>query len=448
MANAPPTKAKEDKTVTIVVVGRSKAGKSSLLRNVFGPDVEGEEVEDIDCLSEAPGTLKLLTHEVTRDGITLRIVDTIGLSQEKRERRQQLRKLSTHTKKKADLVLFCIPVGPNTRFENNNPELMRALQQCYGQNIWRHCLVVFTFSNLAWDRVKRKEAAEAKTKYIEYITSYTDHFRRELEKMGVEKKITSSVQCIFDVKKDRLTIVTIPAGDDVEDPILPGIDLDEEEKWVGKLFNEMVESAEKESKRAILEFRYTREVVKQAYRRASTKITQTLDDATKTLKDSKVTKTLDDAIKYLEEKFTPNPSQQPPPQTAETDTTYKSTSRTEKPATKSELQPPQAPQTPTQTATATTSTPPSPTHPEVKEFLQLLSSDEIRKVGVNLGLSYPKLKSIAEENMPDEVIHCWLRKDDNVTETSWQKLVEALEKNGFNGVAAKVRQGMQKNIIW
>ena len=483
MAEAPLIDAKEDKTdVTIVVVGRSKAGKSTLLNNVFG--LKREEV----VLSETPGTTKLDTYDETRNGITLHIVDTIGLAQDKKKKKQQLKNLSTYTENKADLVLFCIPVGPNTRFENNNPKLMRALQQCYGQNIWRHCLVVFTFSNHAWDRVKRKEAAEfeARRKYTDYITSYTACFREELIKMGVEEKITSSVECIFDVDKaqPRPTIVTIPAGYDDEDPILPGIELDENEKWIGKLFTEMLESAEKKSKRALLEFRYTREVVKQAFRHAAKKVTQTFEDArvartlevarvtrtledarvtrtledarvTRTLEVARVTRTLEDAIKHLKETFTPDPSQQQPPQTAaERGTTDKSTSRTEKPSTKYKLQRPintQAPRTAIATA-RTTKFPPRPTHLEVKEFLQDLDSKEIKKVGVNLGLSYLKLKSIAEENTQDEVIHRWLREDDDVNKTSghpsWQSLVTALEKDGYNGVAAKVRKGMQENIIW
>ena len=90
----------------------------------------------------------------------------------------------------------------------------------------------------------------------------------------------------------------------------------------------------------------------------------------------------------------------------------------------------------------------TPTHTAVKQFLNHLKSTEIRNVGVNLGLSFRKLKSIREEDIPDETISRWLREDDDVTETSghpsWQSLVQALEEAGYNGVVANIRKGMHK----
>ena len=65
-------------------------------------------------------------------------------------------------------------------------------------------------------------------------------------------------------ERPKHMIVAVPAGKDIQDPVLPGIPLDEEEKWVGRLFVEMVHSAEEESKRALLQFRYNRELLRKA----------------------------------------------------------------------------------------------------------------------------------------------------------------------------------------
>ena len=84
----------------------------------------------------------------------------------------------------------------------------------------------------------------------------------------------------------------------------------------------------------------------------------------------------------------------------------------------------------------------------MKQFLKHLTNAEIRNVGVHLGLSFRKLKSIREEDIPDETISRWLREDDDVTKTSgspsWQSLVKALEEAGYNGVVANIRKGMHE----
>ena len=94
--------------------------------------------------------------------------------------------------------------------------------------------------------------------------------------------------------------------------------------------------------------------------------------------------------------------------------------------------------TPTGTV-VTTSPTPTPTHAVVKRFLKHLANTEMRSVGVTLGLSYTRLKNFREESVLDDTISSWLRKDDDVTETSWQKLVEALQEAGHTGVAANIR---------
>ena len=128
-------------------MGRSGAGKSSLLRNIF-PELPDKK------LCATPETTHLRTNSFTRNDVTLKVVDSICLDQDKRRRKQQLKELAHHTNEKADLVVLCVPVGPGTRFVNDTPQIMKSLQLAFGKNIWRHCLVVFTYSNLAWELVK------------------------------------------------------------------------------------------------------------------------------------------------------------------------------------------------------------------------------------------------------------------------------------------------------
>ena len=86
-----------------------------------------------------------------------------------------------------------------------------------------------------------------------------------------------------------------------------------------------------------------------------------------------------------------------------------------------------------------------PSHPpklqEIKDYMKSLANTDLIQAGVALGLNYTRLKDI-RENLLDEMLTKWLRGDDDVHETSgdpsWESLVRALEKAGYNGVAMKI----------
>ena len=52
----------------------------------------------------------------------------------------------------------------------------------------------------------------------------------------------------------------------------------------------------------------------------------------------------------------------------------------------------------------------------------------------------------------NEMISCWRREDDDVITTSgrpsWLSLVKALEEEGHNGVAARIKSGMSSKLIF
>ena len=424
MAEGPPTiKGRDLKTrlgrckkeVNIVVVGRSGAGKSSLLTKLFKPG------------ASPASTTELTQYHLTRSGIKLNIMDT-RLSQDKRKREQQLKMLTDH---KTDLVLFCVPVKPGIIFENENPQLMRALQECHGQNIWRHCLVVFTFSNLVWECVKKRQTA---TKiYTDYIISWTTRFREELIKMGVEKKITDNVKSIFEDVQPRPTIVTIPAGCEDGDPILPGI---ENEKWADRLFVEIMQTA---SRGALLQFRDTQQPTP-AIAEAATALTVSVPATPKTvpavpIHSSKETKSAIKQSRTAAATYTEPPTQnrtatqQPTPAIAEAATA------------------------PTVSVPATPKTISAvPIHSEARKFLECLSSDRLMTIGLRLGLRYANLKRMREGGLLDDMLDSWLSGDDNVIEKSghpsWQSLIKALEEAGYNGVATEIRKGMCRIFLF
>ena len=96
------------------------------------------------------------------------------------------------------------------------------------------------------------------------------------------------------------------------------------------------------------------------------------------------------------------------------------------------------------TTTKTTSA--VPKHSEARKFLECLSNDRLKTIGMYLGLRYVHLKKMKEDCMLDDMLDSWLREDDDVTETSgspsWQSLVKALEEAGCKGVAANITKGI------
>ena len=77
-----------------------------------------------------------------------------------------------------------------------------------------------------------------------------------------------------------------------------------------------------------------------------------------------------------------------------------------------------------------------------------LNNDQIRQVGLALGLNYAKMQRMS--SLPSDMVAAWLGEEDDVTmvgEPSWNGLSKALQEVGQTGLAKKVQdkhvQGMQ-----
>lgn len=87
-------------------------------------------------------------------------------------------------------------------------------------------------------------------------------------------------------------------------------------------------------------------------------------------------------------------------------------------------------------------------HPRIVSFLRgQLTKKELIDVGVTLGLDYIHLANMNPDSLHQDMVHSWLRKDDNVLKESgpptWGSLVKALEQNGLKGVAATIKESMK-----
>ena len=275
---SPIPEVRAKKEVHIVVVGRSGAGKSTLLKNVFGLDIDTE-------MSASQKTQDLMTYdcenttyEKINNGVKIKVTDTVGFigSSSKSEKKHLLKDLSMYVKGEADLVIYCLPVSPGSRFGEANPSIMRSLQDAFSKDIWKHCMVALTFSNLAWDRIRRGNKDE-ESEYEEYkklLKEYVDLFQRELKTLKV---CDVEVRSIFDApadKSDKHTIMCVPAGYDLDDQVLADGRYRFEEsgepleltntKWSDVLVAEILKACKPEFGLALLQFWHGKVRVAQA----------------------------------------------------------------------------------------------------------------------------------------------------------------------------------------
>ena len=215
-----PVPAKD--TIRIIFVGKSGAGKSTLMRSLFDIDT-GEP----DIISSDSVTTEIKTYEQQKNDVTILATDTKGMTDDSDE--ETLKELAekVQTQGKFDFLVFCLPIfGPGSRFKSHCPTI-RLLQKVFGKNIWRHCLIAFTFSNEVLRNLKKKRSKKIESDYEHYLDSICKKFQDQLKSIS-DKSIT--VKKIFDLyesnEETENIILAIPAGDegkdDEENEILPG----------------------------------------------------------------------------------------------------------------------------------------------------------------------------------------------------------------------------------
>ena len=169
-------------------------------------------------------TEQLTTKKFTRNEATIHITDTPGLTGTNKDS-EKLRKCSEYTESKADLLLYCLPVGPGHKFHDTNPEIMKSLTESFGKGIWDHCVLVLTMSNRALLRFKEvyKNRETAAKEYKKSLKEYSATFAKHLHNLKAEKH----VKTVFELKTtDNITnlIIAVPAGYDESSRVLPGLE--------------------------------------------------------------------------------------------------------------------------------------------------------------------------------------------------------------------------------
>lgn len=84
---------------------------------------------------------------------------------------------------------------------------------------------------------------------------------------------------------------------------------------------------------------------------------------------------------------------------------------------------------------------------KICNYLNDIKKDELVAVGTSLGLSYCKLRDLAAEQFPYEMVLWWLQRKHKVQKVSGpptlKSLIDALEEIGLSGHATKIKDENQ-----
>lgn len=189
--------------MTIVLAGRSGAGKTTLMKKLLGK-------YDETASNPLADTTTLKKETIKRNGVNIHVIDTIGLMKIKT---RELKRISADITKNADLLVYCIALNPGKRFDD--APIIKCLTQAFTERIWRHCILVFTMSNVLLGSLKEKDQSTAAIRYKEYIKRYAVEFEKCLNGMKINQKVTTTLH--MEHQHPENTILATPAGSKPQD---------------------------------------------------------------------------------------------------------------------------------------------------------------------------------------------------------------------------------------
>ena len=213
--------AAERREITLVAVGRYGAGKSTLIRNML------RQEEDT---PHTPHEARVYT--VMTGDIEVKLIDTPGFGRSDDSDAEILAELQEKTGGKADMLLYCVRLVPNSEIDILEKDIIKKLTCVfsYRANIWKHVILVFTFANTVKIHLPNKTIENL-------VDEYASKFQLALQNVAPSFSVVSAFkfdQCPPRTRRDAFMIVAIPAGENRDEELVKGV------KWDESIYTEVL----------------------------------------------------------------------------------------------------------------------------------------------------------------------------------------------------------------
>ncbi len=160
------------RSVLIVTAGLSRSGKSTALNNIFGTDFKSGY-----SASSVTKTVEVRCVDGHEDELI--VVDTPGLA----ARDIKTSKIRTELRNAIGglnfVLVYCHSVAPNSSICKADEYVVNRLQKFLGKDIWKKCVLLFTFSDtLRHDECPRKAD---RNKYQQHLDDHAEQFSKLIQ---------------------------------------------------------------------------------------------------------------------------------------------------------------------------------------------------------------------------------------------------------------------------
>ena len=205
-----------DRGITLVTTGRSGAGKSTLIKNMLSLRGETEEEVPKDGHGPKPTTIKVRVYQAELHGVMVRIVDMPGLAAASEQNEKEiLKQLEKITERKADMLLYCVSMLPNSKIDNTDKRIILMLTKAFGEDLWKRAILVLTFANVIMSLSPQQSMKEL-------IDSYAQAFQEVLHSTNLTNFNVKGSLTPDKSNRDPTNIAALPAGKCRDEVIIKG----------------------------------------------------------------------------------------------------------------------------------------------------------------------------------------------------------------------------------
>ena len=238
---------KTGRGMTLVTAGQSGVGKSTLVKNLLHL---ADNDADTPIAGQSPDSV---TKEVKSfisciNGVTITIVDTPGLAATSdNEEKKIIAELTKVTEGCADMLLYCVNMGPSGRIGNSDRKIVQLLTSVFTPEIWERAILVLTFGDDVKER-NQKRGTTAKTPTVEAaMNSYAKAFERILlANSTIQIKVIPVLKNEGAELRPAREIAAVAAGETPDEEILPGM------KWNMFVYKEVLNKCKRDTIPSIL----------------------------------------------------------------------------------------------------------------------------------------------------------------------------------------------------